>query len=101
MFRAAPRTVKDFAPAGQAIYRLGFFPLSSSSETSALSVDSTVTPLRPLACDFRRLRFSRSASFSRSRRGFFAAVWVSPSRLCLSSFIVDLFEYVVPKRHER
>jgi hypothetical protein len=46
--------------------------------------------LRPLACDFRRLRFSRSASFSRSCREFRAG-WLSP--LSLSSVIVDLFEW--------
>jgi hypothetical protein len=92
MFQATPRKVKDFAPAGQATYRLGFFPLSSSNETSTLSVETTVTSLRPLACDFRRLRFSRNASFSRSCLGsFFAGVPVRPSRLCFSSFIVSLF----------
>jgi hypothetical protein len=49
----------------------------------------------PLACDFRRLRFSRNARFSRSCRGslagFFAGALASPS---FSSVIVDL-------RHDR
>ena len=50
-----------------------------------------VTSLRPLACDFRRLRFSRSASFSRScRASFFDGAPDRPSPLCLSSFIVNL-----------
>ena len=50
-----------------------------------------MTSLRPLACDFRRLRFSRSASFSRScRESFFDGAPDRPSPLCLSSFIVNL-----------
>ena len=51
-----------------------------------------MTSLRPRACDFRRLRFSRNASFSRSRRGFFPRSPLCPSPLSFASFIVDLFE---------
>jgi hypothetical protein len=50
--------------------------------------------LRPLACDFRRLRFSRNARFSRSCRGLLGGAPACPSRLSLSSFIVGLFECI-------
>ena len=43
------------------------FSLVVSREASAASEDALESP-RPRACDFRRLRFSRNASFSRSRR---------------------------------
>lgn len=50
---------------------------------------------RPLACDFRRLRFSRNARFSRSCRGsfagFFAGSLAWPPPLAFSSVIVDLW----------
>src|SRR5258708_987559 len=59
-----------FAPC----YLPGFFPLTSCGVRSSPAEGAPVISLRPLACDFRRLRFSRNASFSRSRRGFFAAV---------------------------
>jgi hypothetical protein len=61
------------------------------------------SPLRPLACDFRRLRFSRNACLSRSCLGSFVGSFVAfvpgpvfkraavcPSLLSLSFFIVDL-----------
>jgi hypothetical protein len=51
--------------------------------------------LRPRACDFRRLRFSRSASFNRSCRESFTDDPDCPSRLALSSFIADPFEYYI------
>src|SRR3954453_12302551 len=57
------------------------FPLASSREASRLSEDALAGSLRPLACDFRRLRFSRSASFNRSCRESFAA---APCRSALS-----------------
>ena len=92
--------------ANQCGYSLGFFPLPSCSETSSSLEDAIRVSLRPRACDFRRLRFSRSASFSRSclgsflgsirdtLPGFFAGVPVCASRLSFSSFIVDLFECI-------
>jgi hypothetical protein len=50
---------------------------------------------RPLACDFRRLRFSRNARFSRSCRGsfpgFFAGSLAWPPPLAFSSVIVVLW----------
>ena len=51
--------------------------------------------LRPRACDFRRLRFSRNASFSRSR---LAPFFGRPPALSVSSFIVDPFECIAPQR---
>ena len=64
-------------------------PSSSCREAPASSRGAAATSLRPLACDLRRLRFSRSASFSRSCREFFAG-WLS--RLFLSSVIGGLLE---------
>jgi hypothetical protein len=52
-------------------YSLGFFPPPSPGVASPSFADATAMPLRPLACDFRRLRFSRNASFRRSSRGVF------------------------------
>src|SRR5216683_8301202 len=71
-------------------YSPGFFPLPSCGEASSALEGAIVTSLRPLACDFRRLRFSRNASFSRSCLGFFAGSLVWPSYLSFSSFIVNL-----------
>jgi hypothetical protein len=51
-----------------------------------------VALLRAFACDFRRLRFSRSASFNRSRLESFAGDGSRSSRSSLSSVIVNLFE---------
>ena len=62
-------------------YRPGPFPLASSSAASASSEGAEPASLRPLACDFRRLRFSRSASLSRSSRESFATALSCPSRL--------------------
>jgi len=50
--------------------------------------------LRPRACDFRRLRFSRNACFKRSCRASSQAPGLSASP-ALSSFIADPFEYEV------
>ena len=49
-------------------YRPGFSPPASSSAASAFRKMRRPASLRPRACDLRRLRFSRSASFSRSCR---------------------------------
>ena len=49
-------------------YRRGSSSTESSREASAVSEDGAASSLRPRACDFRRLRFSRSASFSRAAR---------------------------------
>ena len=54
---------------------------------------------RARACDFRRLRFARNASFSRAWRSSFAGLPDRPSRLSLPSFIVDPFECVRRERH--
>ena len=67
----------------RAIGRLFFRLLAASSAGMWQSSPwkATASSLRPLACDFRRLRFSRNASFSRScRASFFACppVWPSP-----------------------
>ena len=71
-------------------YSSGLSPLPSCGVASSRCEDADAPSLRPLACDFRRLRFSRSASFSRSCResglGLFAA---GPARLSCSSVIVD------------
>src|SRR5947209_19147464 len=73
------------------IYWFGFFPVPRPGEPSS---PEWRTSLRPRACDFRLLRFSRNASFSRScRASFFAAPPVCRSRLSLSSVIVDPLEY--------
>jgi hypothetical protein len=78
-------------------YRSGFLSPSSCGETPAPSEDAGAGSFRPLACDFRRLRFSRNARFSRScleslvPAGRFAAVGCCPSPLFFSSAIVDLF----------
>jgi hypothetical protein len=69
-------------------YSSGFLSSSSCREASASSRDVAFASLRPLACDFRRLRFSRSASFSRSCREFLAG-WLL--RWFLSSVIVNPF----------
>jgi len=54
--------------------------------------------MRPRACDFRRLRFSRNASFSRScLDALFASAPARPSALSPSSFIVNPFECVAPQ----
>ena len=68
------------------------FPRSSCGDAIVIGRRDRRLSLRPRACDFRRLRFSRNASFSRSWRAFFAGSGFAPSRLSLSSFIVDLFE---------
>ena len=71
----------------------GFFTLPSCGEASSGSVGAGARSPRPRACDFRRLRFSRNASLSRSCRGsFFAAPPVWPSHLSLSSVIVNPFD---------
>ena len=94
MFEASGRRSR-ISPAA-AGYSPGFFPPWSSSETPASSEDALVLSLRPLACDLRRLRFSRNASFSRSflgsMFGFLPADRVCVSRLSFSSFMMDLFE---------
>jgi len=81
-------------------YSVGF-RLASCSATPSSCEASWLPSLLPLACDFRRLRFSRNASFSRSSLasfpGLFAGVLVCAPRLSLSSFIVALFEYAVCK----
>jgi hypothetical protein len=59
-----------------------------------------VGSLRPLACDFRLLRFSRSASFSRSRRESFAATACRPT-LSRSSVIAGLSEAVARPQNIR
>jgi hypothetical protein len=61
---------------------------------SSEAEDAVVKSPRPLACDFRRLRFSRNARFSRSWRRSLAGLPGGPSRLSLPSFIVDPFECV-------
>ena len=66
-------------------YRPGPSPPVSSRGVSAPSEDGLWS--RPLACDFRRLRFSRSASFRRSRRESFTSVAVFSSRLARSSLM--------------
>src|SRR6266404_2642125 len=73
-------------------YLPGFFPPTSYGETSSGLGGTVVTSPRPRACDFRRLRFSRNASFSRSCRGFFPRAPLCPSPLSFASFIVDPFE---------
>src|SRR5437879_9543056 len=73
-------------------YLPGFFPPTSYGETSSGLGGTVVTSPRPRACDFRRLRFSRDASFSRSCRGFFPRSPLCPWTLAFASFIVDLFE---------
>src|SRR5262245_58754163 len=55
---------------------------ASSREALPSAEDAAALSLRPLACDLRRLRFSRSASFSRSCR---------EEPLPLSSCVIDLF----------
>ena len=67
-----------------------FFRCASCGEASSGLEGAGAVSLRPRACDLRRLRFSRSASFSRSWRAcFFESPPVWPSRLSLSSLIVD------------
>src|SRR3981081_2276552 len=87
---------KQITDLPQASYSPGFFPLPSSGETSSPLEGAIVASPLPLACDFRRLRFSRNASFNRSWRGlflgFFAGVPVWRSSLSFSSFIVNLLE---------
>ena len=63
---ATRRAIGDFPLS----YWPGFSPLAVSREASAFS-EGALASSRPRACDFRRLRFSRSASFSRSRRKSF------------------------------
>jgi hypothetical protein len=95
-------TVTSDAARGSGCYWLGSFPILLCGEAAASSTGAAGTSLRPLDCDFRRLRFSRSASFSRSCRRslpgpstrlFLAAVPVCPPPSCWSSFIVNPFEW--------
>jgi hypothetical protein len=60
---------------------------SSSPTTSSEADDEGVKSPLSLACDFLRLRFSRSASFSRPSRVSLAAFPADPPA-CPSSFIV-------------
>ena len=72
-------------------YSPGFSPPPWDAAASSGEGAGTMSP-RPRVCDFRRLRFSRSASFSRSRLASFFANWPPrPSALSLSSIIVDPF----------
>ena len=87
-----PANDQGFLLRSQPGYLPGFFSLPSCRETSTSSEGAVIKWLRPLACDFRRLRFSRNASFSRSCFGFFAGIPVCTSRLSLSSCIVDPFD---------
>ena len=74
-------------------YRAGSSPLASSRGASAASEGAATSSLRPRACDLRRLRFSRSASFNRSCResftSFIVRSWVSRfwPTYCVSSAI--------------
>src|SRR5699024_4330652 len=61
---------------------------TSSREVSALSEDGA--SVRPRAWDFRRFRFSRNASFSRSRRESFTPASPFPDALPWSPVIVGL-----------
>jgi hypothetical protein len=84
-------------------YSLWLFRLSSYGKAASPLEDADARSPRPRACDFRRLRFARNASFRRSfleslleslTGSFFGAVAgapLCPSRLRFSSFIVDLF----------
>jgi hypothetical protein len=84
-------------------YSLWLFRLSSYGKAASPLEDADARSPRPRACDFRRLRFARNASFRRSfleslleslTGSFFGSVAgapLCPSRLRFSSFIVDLF----------
>src|SRR6185312_9798036 len=88
-------------------YSLWLFRLSSYGKAASPLEDADARSPRPRACDFRRLRFARNASFRRSflesfleslleslTGSFFGSVagaLLCPSRLRFSSFIVDLF----------
>jgi hypothetical protein len=71
-------------------YSPGFLALPSCGVASSPLEDAPAASLRPRNCDFRRFRFSRNASFSRSRLGPFPG---SRSRLSLSSCIVVPLKY--------
>jgi hypothetical protein len=102
VFRAKRRSTGAFLPASGRRYSPGFFPPASSREASACSEGEAVRPSRPLACDFRRLRFSRNACFRRSCRESFTAAPLSLARLSLRSFIAALSKpFVVPARIDR
>ena len=72
----------------------GFSPLAVSREASALSEDALAS-LRPRACDFRRLRFSRNASFSRSRRESFTSASFFSRALVLIALHRQSVEYAL------
>jgi hypothetical protein len=77
-------------------YLPGFSSPGSCDAMSSDTEDAGVKSSRARACDFRRLRFSRNASFSRSCRSSLLGLADGPSRLSLPSVIVDPFEMRPP-----
>ena len=74
-WRSQPSSVSSHAPVAirarryQDGYSPGFSAPSSYGEAYRYRKVADARSPRPLACDFRRLRFSRNASFNRSCRG--------------------------------
>jgi hypothetical protein len=67
--------------------------------------DAVISSLRPRACDFRRLRFSRNACLSRSCLGSFGGVFRGPfstgAAVCPRSLSLSFFIVTCPHRRER
>jgi hypothetical protein len=64
-----------------------------------------ISSLRPRACDFRRLRFSRNACLSRSCLGSFGGVFPGPfstgAAVCPRSLSLSFFIVTCPHRREK
>jgi len=79
--------------------------LFAPKSCEAASPSEDAAPLRCFACAFRRLRFSRSASFKRSLLESFVDTEPGPLSSCFSSIVVDLFEclkeHCQENKHER
>jgi len=80
-------------------YSPGFSSPPSSGAAASPWEGAGAMPPRPRVCDFRRLRFSRNASLSRSRLASFFAKWpLRPSALSPSSVIMDPFRMRLASR---
>src|SRR5437764_1498326 len=66
--------------------------LFAPKSCEASSPPEDAAPLRCFACAFRRLRFSRSASFKRSLLESFVDNEPCPLSSCFSSIVVNLFD---------